>query len=350
MAGVEIREYSGDFEDVSELTRRVWMPEYGGRVWVPIPDAEYLRWRLGPGSGAVCPVAYEGTKLVGTIFSAPHPLRIAGRVVPASLSTVFTVDPDHRRVALPLVEQLRRSNEERGIEFTTGMVLGDTASISYRFWTKYTETFPQNFQLLFRGGYLAKFLSPPVMARAGIRAWERMASRVLGPLLRWTPYRYDARVRPYRAGDLERCVRMLDMASAKFDFTLDWPPEQLSYMLSNPTSGTLVFERDGCVQGMVHYHLLMMQGREPVRTALIDLWADDDVAGTHRARFVSHLCSHLRDCDVHAVVVPRCPMMPTAALLTNLFTPISDDFYIGVHLTRGAVAPSPPKSWSFVIT
>ena len=61
------------------------------------------------------PVAYDGAKIVGTIFSVPHPLRIAGSVLPVSLSTMFTVDPDYRRVALPLIERLRRHNEERGI-------------------------------------------------------------------------------------------------------------------------------------------------------------------------------------------------------------------------------------------
>ena len=350
MAAVEIRSYCGDFEDVAELMRRVWIPEYRGKLWVPIPDVEYLRWRFGPASHAVCPVAYDGTKLVGTIFSAPSPLRTSGSVLPASLSSVFTVDPDHRRVALPLVQHLRRCNEERGIAITIGMVLGDATSNSYRFWSKYAETFPENFRFLFRGSYLAKFLSPQVMAQSGIRAWERMASRALGPLLGAIPYGYDPRVRPYRPGDLKRCVEILDKASAEVDFALVWPPEELSYLLSNPTSGTLVFERAGRVLGLAHYHLLMMQGRDPVRAALLDLWADDNLVGADRLRFVAHLCHFLRDTGVHAVVVPRCAMMPQTALLASLFVPVSDDFYIGVHVTQGGVSPSTPRSWSFVLT
>ena len=109
------------------------------------------------------------------------------------------------------------------------------------------------------------------------------------------------------------------------DFALVWPPEELSYLLSNPTSGTLVFERAGRVLGSAHYHLLMMQGRDPVRAALLDFWADDNLTGTDRRRFVSHLCHFLRDAGVHALVVPRCAMMPQAALLSlaNLFVPVS---------------------------
>jgi hypothetical protein len=350
MTAVEIRSYCGDFEDVAELMRRVWIPEYQGRIWVPIPDPEYLRWRFGPASNSVCSAAYDGGKLVGTIFSAPSPLRIAGAVHPASLSSVFTVDPEYRRFALPLVQDLRRRNEERGIEIATGMVLGDTTSPSYRFWTKYAETFPENFRFLFRGSYLAKFLSPRVMAQSGIRAWERIASRASGPLLGAIPYGRHQNVRPYRAGDLERCVEVLDKAQADVEFALVWPREDLSYMMANPTSGTLVFERQNRVMGLAHYHLLMMQGRDPVLAALLDLWADDGLDGKDRRRFVAHLCHHLRDAGVHALVAPRCAMTPQSALLANLFVPVSDDFYIGVHMIPGGAGPAKPRSWSVVVT
>jgi hypothetical protein len=349
MAGVEIRDYCGDFEDVAELTRRIWGQEYGGKVWAPIASAAFLKWRMGPESGAMRLVAYEGNKIVGTMFSVPHPIRVAGSVIQASLSDMFTVDPDHRRIALLLIERLRRHNEERGIALTTGLILGDPTSISYRFWIKYAERFPQNFRFLFRGGYLAKFLSPPVLARAGINVWERLASRALGPVLRLIPYRSDPHVRPYRAGDLERCVQLLDKASTGLDWTLLWPPEQLSHQLANPTSGTLVFERDGRVQALAHYHILAMQGRDLVRAALLDLWADDDLTAAQRVRFVSHLCQHLRDGDVHLVAAPRYAMLPTAAFLANMFIPMPEHFHVGVFLARGGVVPAPPKSWSMVL-
>jgi hypothetical protein len=349
MAGVEIQDYRGDFEDVTDLTRRVWHQEYGGKVWAPIANAAFLSWRLGPRSGAVRLVAYEGKKLVGTMFSVPHPMRVAGSVIQASLSNMFTVDPDHRRIALPLIERLRQHNEERGIALTTGLILGDPKSISYRFWIKYAETFPQNFRFLFRGGYLAKFLAPDIIAQAGINAWERLASRALGPLLGLAPYRCDPHVRPYSATDLERCVQILGKASRGLDWTLLWPPEQLLHQLANPTSGTLVFEREGCVQGLAHYHLLAMQGREVINAALLDLWADDDLTSTQRVRFVSHLCQHLRERDVHLVAAPRYAMLPTAAFLANMFMPMPEHFHVGVFLTRGGVAPAPPKSWSMVL-
>ena len=117
-----MRDYCGDYEDIVEFWHRVWIPEYGGKMWVTATDAAFFRWLVGPQSGALCSVAYEGTKLVGSLFSVPHSLRIGSSVHDIGLTFGLTVDPDHRRFALPLVERLHRHNAERGIAFTLGTV------------------------------------------------------------------------------------------------------------------------------------------------------------------------------------------------------------------------------------
>jgi GNAT acetyltransferase-like protein len=349
MQGIELQDYRGDFADIAELMRRVWIAEYGGKHLVPVPDPAFLRWRVGGESGALCPAAFDGTNLVGSMFSLPHSLRIGGSVVPVALYTAFTVDPAHRRLVLAMVERLRRENEERGIAFAIGMVPNDPSSISYRFWTKYAQTFPQKFRFLFRGSYWAKFLAPRELTRAALETRQRIAGRTLGPLLRLTPYGFDPHVRSFRAADLGDCAQLLDKASAGFDWALVWPPEQLAHYLANPTLGTLVFEKAGRVRGMVSYHCLVLEGREAVRAALIDLWADE-LAAVERVRLVSHLCSELRERGVHLVVAPHCAMMPTAAFLANLFLPGSEHFHVGAFFTRRMASVPPPKTWSFLVT
>jgi hypothetical protein len=114
-------------------------------------------------------------------------------------------------------------------------------------------------------------------------------------MLRFTPHRYDPDVRPYGASDLEQCAQILDKASDAIDWALVWSPEHLKNQLESSLSGTFVFERHGRVRGMVNYHTLLLQGRESVRTALIDLWADDGLTGAERIRLLSHLCTDLRE-------------------------------------------------------
>src|ERR1700675_3791304 len=60
-----------DFEDVAELSRRGWPSEKGRKMWFPLWDAIFFHWQVGAQSGALCPVAYYDTKLVGTFF-LPH--------------------------------------------------------------------------------------------------------------------------------------------------------------------------------------------------------------------------------------------------------------------------------------
>src|SRR5258705_8017649 len=104
MQGIEL--YDGDFEDVAELTRRVWLPEYGGKTWVALPDGPFFRWQ-GAQNGARGVAAYDGTKLIGSTFSFPYSLPIGSSVLPSALISGFTVDPAHPRGAVPLLPRLR---------------------------------------------------------------------------------------------------------------------------------------------------------------------------------------------------------------------------------------------------
>jgi hypothetical protein len=350
MQRLEIRDYEGDFEDIVDLAHRVWVPEYGGRIWIPLPEAAFLRQKAGPQTGGVCKVAYENERLTGSIFSVPRVLRVAGKRHQVSLYTGFSVEPSSRRAALPLIERLRRTNEERGDDFGIGMVLDDPTSASYRFWTKYAEAFPRSFRFVFRGGYLAKFLRPDVLARAGIMAWERVASRAFGPILRLSPTVFDPNIRSYRASDLARCSEIVERMSRGLDWAMEWPPDQLAGQLGGPESTTLVYERDGIVQGLVSSHGLPLLGRKMMRCAFIDLWAHDDLNAVERLRLVAHLCRQLRTTGTDAVIAPRSATMPTGALLANLFLPAAQHFRIGIFQTRRTPDLAPPKSWSFEIT
>ena len=346
MANIELREYFGDFEDLVEFNRRVWIPQYAGRMWFSLPDAPTLRsWAKGGG----CLAAYHGTKIVGSIFSVPYSLRIRSSVVPTGLITGFTVDPNHRRIALPLVERICRLHEERGIAFGIGGFASDQTSPSYRFWTRYARAFPQKYHFLFHTGHWFKILAPGALGRAGITAWERLASRTLGHLFRLTPHASDPHVHPCRAGDLERCVEMLDKASADFDWAVVWSAKQLANELEDPAFETLVFEDAGYVRGVVRCRQVLTYGRAPVRAAAMDLWADDGLTGPQRVRLLGHVCNHLRERDVHVVLALRCAMMPPSAFMANLFLPPTARLHVAALLTRPELAPTPPKTWNLLL-
>jgi hypothetical protein len=347
---IQIRDYSGDFEDVAELSRRVWTSEYGGKMWFPLWDAIFFRWQVGAQSGALRPVAYYDTKLVGTFFSIPHVLRIGSSSLPIGLASWCAVDPDYRHMQTGprLIRELSQRHEELGLAFSLGVVAGDPTSVANRFWTQYAITFPQRLRFLFRFGFWVKVLAPIRVARAGIEAWERLSISALGPFMRVIPFRRDPDVRPYRVGDLERCTQLLQKSTGGLEWALLWSPTQLADQLCSLASGTLVLDLDGQVRGMVNYHHLSFQCREPVRAALIDLWADDDLSTVQRARLLGHLCRDLRERDVHLVLALRSAMMPAAPFVANAFLPQPAHHHF-VALFPGDIPLSPPKTWSLMM-
>lgn len=350
MPSVEIREYSGDCEDLVELAKRVWIPEYGGRIWFPMPEAGFLRDKLATEAGSICLVAYENGRLVGSVFAVPRSMKVGGIAHPVMMWTGFSVEPGNRRVALPLIERMRRMTEARSIAFGVGMVLDNPASASYQFWTKYSDAFPKSFRFVFDGGYFAKFLHPNVVARAGIVTWERVASRVVGPLMSLVPNARDPNIRPYRPSDLDRCLEMIEKVSRHLDWAMDWERAELGEQLGGDEFTTFVYERDGKVQGLVNFHSFPLHGREIIRSAFLDLWAHDDLNFAERTRLVGHMCRHLRDTGVHAVVATRSASMPTGALVANLFVIGAQRFRMGVFPTKLTPNLPPPKTWSIEIT
>ena len=349
MAGIEIREYSGECADLAALAERVWIPEYGGRIWFSVPDVNFWRDKLTPKRGTLCLVAYDGDRLVGSVLSIPRTMMVNGKPYPVAMWTGFSVEPGSRRIALPLIERLRRANEERGISFGIGMVLEDPTSPSFQFWTKYADAFPNSFRFVFNGGYLAKFLRPDVIARAGIAAWERIGSRISGPLLRLVPNSPDPNIRLYRPSDLDRCAEMVASMSGQLDWAMHWKRDELVAQLGSNMFTTLIYERDGNVQGMVNCRSFLLQGREVIRGGFLELWAHDDLNFAERARLIGHLCRHLREMGFHALVAPRSSTMPTGALVANLFVPAAQHFRIGVFPTKLMPNLAAPKTWSFEI-
>jgi hypothetical protein len=349
MQRTELRNYCGDYEDVAEFWNRVWIPEYAGKMWMTCPEPAFLRWLVGSHPAALRLVAYQGEKLVGSAFSLPYSLRMGASVRPIAWAFGLAVDPDHRRLALPLVEWLRRENAERGIAFAIGTVVNHPASPSYRFWTKYAQALPRNLTFLFPIAYWVKILAPKHLAQAGIAHWERLSARLVGPLVSRTPRGLDPRVRPYRSSDLDRCVEILEKATARFDWALVWARDALRHRLEGASCGSLVLEHEGRVQAMVNYHRLIMQGRKRIQVAVLALWADDNLTPGQRTRLLGHVCSHLREQGVHCVVAPRCAMMPGSAFAMNLFLPTPAPWRL---VAFGSQLPSPlaaPKTWSLLV-
>ena len=123
--------------------------------------------------------AYQGTKIVGSIFSIPCSLRIGSAVRTVPIITGFAVDPDHRRAAVPLVERIRRLHAEREIAFGIGGFGGSRSSASrLQFLDEILARISAEISFLFQTGHW--FDTGPRRHGAGQHhPWERLASNTL---------------------------------------------------------------------------------------------------------------------------------------------------------------------------
>jgi GNAT superfamily N-acetyltransferase len=351
VTGIDIRSYAGDFGDVAELNRKVWIESYGGRMWFPLWDPAFLRCQFGVEGEALCLAAFDGATLVGSSLTTPYSLRIGSSALPIGLTSLVTVEPQYRHlgVTMRLLEALRRRQQTLGIAFSLGIVTGDRASLAHRFWAQYAKTYPQNLRFLFGFGIWTKILAPAAFERAAILRRERWGAIGLGPILRLIPFRQDPDIRAYRVTDLIACARLLDMVTTSFDWALVWTPERLARQLCSPGTQSIVLERDGRLRAMVNYHCMSFHGREPIRAALIDLWADDGLTGAERTRLLSHVCHDLRKRGVHLVLALRCAMMPTIAFAANLFIPFPFQGHLVAMFPQCGLQLPQPKAWSLVM-
>src|SRR5262249_46466979 len=152
-------------------------------------DADYLRWQLGAHSGALRLVAYDGTKLVASVFCTPYSLRVDSCVFAIGLGGLLTVDPEYRhgRLTLRMIEAMRQHQKESGLAVLIGVSLDDPGSVGNRFWDFYAKAFPQNFRYLFPVSLWGKVLAPEIAARASIHRWERLLIRTEGRLIHFLP-------------------------------------------------------------------------------------------------------------------------------------------------------------------
>ena len=345
---IAIRSYEGDGEDAARLLQSTWVQTYQERMWFPLWDSDFLRWQLGS-DRRLSVAAYEGERIVGCFFSAPHSMRLRGVELPMTLCSWFTVDPAYRlpRLAVNLVDALRGRHADTGQALAIGVVSGDRNSIAHRFWAQYARTWPAQFRFMFKFGFWLKVLQPTAGARAGIQWWERLGARLLAPATKtlWRPIRG---LRAYEPRDLDACGQLLADATKHFEWTLTWTPDRLAHQLEGGTPRTLVFDRDGRVLALVNYHHASLQGREPMKVAFIDLWAAGGVSGGETPRLVAAVCEHLREEGADAILCLRSALFPAAALLANAFVPLPANDHLVVLFAGPQVDLTPPATWSLL--
>jgi hypothetical protein len=344
---LEVRAFGDGPEAASALLQRVWRADYEGRMWFPLWDPAFMAWQLGGPGGSLGVGVYDRDEPVACAFAVCHDLRVGAATVPITFSSWFALEPRYRlpRVALQLTAALRAQHLAAGKAFSLGVVSGDPTSAAHRFWSMYAKAAPGDLRFLMRFGFWAKVLDPPGLARAGIHRWERLGAAAGTTVLGRSPWPSDPAVRPYIGADLPACQALLERAAAPLDWSVAWQSPVLAAQLAGDVPRTLVREKAGRVAALVNYHHARLQGRQPVRTAVVDLWAAEGLGFVDAARLMATACRAARKEGAQIMMCLRSDAMPGPVLLANGFLPLPRVDHLVAMFPGPAGMPTAPGRW-----
>lgn len=270
---VEVRTFDGDATAAAAFTQRVWSDRY--RLKIPVIEwsAPYFEWQLlrdRPGARDFLVAAYDGSRLVGTLFAEAFPFQLRGTPIDATMGSWLSVDPEYRRhgIARKLADEQARRHRARGARFMLGY--GVAGTDGPRFWLSRGDT-----QALQAVGFWIRLLDQRRVAEWAPSLRDRLAARVLGPFAGGIPAaERSAGIRRFAARDLDACLELVRTVEQSADLGCRWTRERLAHQLTpGPLVRTWVAEREGVVRGLVNYYVISMTGRTTMPVAVIDLVA-----------------------------------------------------------------------------
>lgn len=325
---IELRTYDGDGSEIVELMGRAWRHRYDGRMWFPLWDVPFFRWQLlaeRPGGRDLLVGAYEGGRLVGCCFAERFDYRLGDQVMPASIGSWLTVDPETKFKGLgtQIIEDLRRRHLEQDLRFMLGYCLGDSSASANRFWHSYAQKRKGNLIFLRRMGYWVHLIDPRLVAANSLSSYERLQARAAGLLGRRSAATDGSSgVRPYRPADLAACFDATQNMLEHADLAMLWTRKRLSLQLDyEGFPQTLVLEDEGRVKGFVNYHQWWLVGKAAIRTAIIDLFVCDALSHRQRKDLLGAAVRRMEEDGYHTALALRTGMMSSRTMLSCGFLP-----------------------------
>jgi GNAT superfamily N-acetyltransferase len=298
ISGLSIEPFRGDYENLERMAHLSWREEYGSASFPNFYRPAFLRYmfeRVKPGERDHLIAAYRGDEIVGFMGNVPQRFHFHDRIYPATYSCLLVIRRDALRqgLATALIEDALRVNDRYHYAFSLfGLETGHRS-------TKMIEKFV-------RGGRRVEWIKKfrvigrvldldRVAASEGLKSWERAAIKAFGS---HRPPRPEGRVqlREFRPGDLDGSLALLNRYQQSVTLALVWDREGLAWELSNPgVVQTLVYEKDGRIQGLINFIYHDHLGKTTEKWAWIHHLAYPDLTANERLDFIHAFLRYIRD-------------------------------------------------------
>ncbi|MBN2199847.1 MAG: GNAT family N-acetyltransferase [Candidatus Aminicenantes bacterium] len=284
---ISIEPFRGDYKALERMAHASWRDEYGEASFPNFYKPAFLRYlfdRVKDRDHLLA--AYRGDEIVGFLANLPQRFHYQGRIYRAVYSCLLVSRKEflRRGLATALIEEALRVNRKHRYDFALLTLEAGHRSTKLM---KKMEAAGRPLEWIKKIRVIARILDLERVARSeGLKSWEKAAVRLIGGHRPPKPAGASV-LRPYRPGDLDSCLALLNRIKDTVRLALVWEAGELSVELNCPgVSQTLVYEKEGQVSGLVNFIQHDHLGRTVEKWAWLNHVAYPDLTPSERRLFV----------------------------------------------------------------
>jgi hypothetical protein len=295
LTGVSIEAFRGDLEELEQMAHSAWRDEYGQESFPNFYRPEFLKFlfdRIEDKDHLIA--AYRGSEIVAFLANLPQCFCYAGKTFRAVYSCLMVTRKKllRRGLGKALIGEALSLNKKYQYDFSLlTLEKGHRSTLMIK---KFEESgYPVEW--VKKNYVIARILDlERVVASEGLKKWEKAAIGITG-YDRNPKIKSDIPVREYRPEDLDRCLFLLNQYQDCVRLALIWKKNELQTELCYPSvSQTLVFEKDGKVQGLINFIYHNHLGKIPERWAWINHVAYPALSARERYEFVQTFLAYIQ--------------------------------------------------------
>ncbi|UCE40821.1 MAG: GNAT family N-acetyltransferase [Candidatus Aminicenantes bacterium] len=322
LSGIDIEAFRGDLEGLEKMAHSAWRDEYGIESFPNLYRPKFLRFvfdRIEDKNHLIA--AYRGDEIVSFMANLPRRFSIEGKIYTGVYTCLLVTRKELLRqgIANALIREALELNKKARYDLSIFALEKGHRSTQL---VKKLEATGNPVQWLKRNGVIARVLDlKRAAASEGLKTWEKTAIRIIGAQ-KSPKKRGSIPFREYRPKDLARCQTLLNQYTDKIKLALVWDSEELGVELDYPdVSQTVVYEKDGKVEGLINFIYHDHLGKTKERWAWINHVAYPALYPRERRRFVEAFLCYVQDTGCLGAVEWTRKYYPMEPLYRNRFFP-----------------------------
>ena len=322
LSGINIEAFRGDLENLEKMAHSAWRDEYGVESFPNLYRPKFLRFvfdRIEDKNHLIA--AYRGDEIVSFLANLPRRFSVDGKIYRGVYTCLLVTRKELLRqgIAQALIGKALEINKKAQYDLSIYALEKGHRSTQL---IKKLEATGNPVQWLRRNYVIARVLElNRAAASEGLKKWEKAAIRLIGA--QKPPKKRDSiPIREYQAEDLDRCLTLLNQYADKIRLALVWDREELGIELDYPdVSQTVVYEKNGKVEGLINFIYHDHLGKTKERWAWINHMAYPTLSSRERRRFVEAFLCYIQDAGCLGAVEWARKYYPMEPLYRNRFFP-----------------------------